>query len=285
MISSRVTARGGAGRSRGDSQRPAAAEARATSASASHGRGRPPRHGGARRLWHDGRGVAGRRVAEGDARFPDVPQAELGVALEAAAEQLSYRVGRAGRQRAPIRLRLQHGRERVAHRLAFEEPAAGQHLEQQDAEGPDVRALVHGAAARLLGRHVGGRAEDQPRGGAGVRERRRLREVGRRGRPGVRARPRLRQAEVEHLHRAVRRQLDVRRLQVAVHDAFLVRLLESLRHLLRDPARLVERDRAALESRGEVLPLHQLHHQHVGLRAVRERRARRSRRGGRCRGG
>ena len=38
--------------------------------------------------------------------------------------------------------------------------AAGQHLEQHDAERPDIRAPVDRLAARLLGRHVGCRPED-----------------------------------------------------------------------------------------------------------------------------
>ena len=59
---------------------------------------------------------------------------------------------------------------------------------------------------------------------------------------------RLRQAEVEHLHRAVRPDLDVRGLQVPVDDAVLVRCLECLGDLFRDRQRLFDRDRAARES-------------------------------------
>ena len=51
----------------------------------------------------------------------------------------------------------------------------------------------------------------------------------------------LRQAEVEHLHRAVRRDLDVRGLQVAVDDALLVRGLERVGNLPRDRQRLGDR--------------------------------------------
>ena len=39
--------------------------------------------------------------------------------------------------------------------------AAGQHLVQHAPEGPDVGALVHRQAARLLGTHVRGRADDR----------------------------------------------------------------------------------------------------------------------------
>ena len=41
--------------------------------------------------------------------------------------------------------------------------AARQHLVEHDAEGPDVRTPVDRLAARLLGRHVGGRARGSPR--------------------------------------------------------------------------------------------------------------------------
>ena len=56
---------------------------------------------------------------------------------------------------------------------------------------------------------------------------------------------RLRQAEVEHLHRAVGAHLDVRRLQVAVDDALLVRGLERVGDLPRDRQGVLERNRAA----------------------------------------
>ena len=44
--------------------------------------------------------------------------------------------------------------------FAVERAAPGQHLEQHDAERPDVGAAIDGLAARLLGRHVRGRPED-----------------------------------------------------------------------------------------------------------------------------
>ena len=76
--------------------------------------------------------------------------------------------------------------------------------------------------------------------------------------------PGLGEAEVEHLHLAVRRELDVGGLQVAVDDALLVRLLERLGDLLRDRERLVDRDRAALQPLGEVLAGDELHREEVG---------------------
>ena len=54
---------------------------------------------------------------------------------------------------------------------------------------------------------------------------------------------RLGQAEVQHLHGAVRPHLDVGGLQIAVNDALLVRRFERFGDLLRDRQRLVDRDR------------------------------------------
>ena len=72
---------------------------------------------------------------------------------------------------------------------------------------------------------------------------------------------RLRQPEVEHLHRAVGADLDVRRLQIAVDDALLVRGFERLGDLLRDGQRLVERDRAARDALRRVVALDEFHHE------------------------
>ncbi len=56
----------------------------------------------------------------------------------------------------------------------------------------------------------------------------------------------------------------LRRLQVAVHDAALVGLLERLRDLAGDVDRLVDRQRAALQALGEILARDQLEHQERG---------------------
>ena len=53
---------------------------------------------------------------------------------------------------------------------------------------------------------------------------------------------RFREAEIEDLHRAVVPDLDVGRLEVAMHDPLLVSGLQRLGNLLRDWERLVERD-------------------------------------------
>ncbi len=227
----------------------------------------------------------GGRVRESDPSLADVAQALLGVALEAAPQQFSDGLGRACRKCGPFGVRLEHRRERVAHRLALEEPATGEHLVEKGTERPDVGALVHDPASGLLGRHVGRGAEDEPGGRAGVGERRRLRQVGGGRDSPTLAAPRLGQAEVEDLDLPVRRHLHVRGLEVAVDDALLVRLLEGLGDLLRDGDRLVDRNRPALQALGEVFALDELHGEEVGRGPVARGARSRSRRGGRCRGG
>ena len=71
----------------------------------------------------------------------------------------------------------------------------------------------------------------------------------------------LRQAEVEHLHGAVRRDLDVRRLQIAVDDALLVRRFERLRDLARDRECLLNRQRTPGQTLGERRAFDELEHE------------------------
>ena len=93
--------------------------------------------------------------------------------------------------------------------------AAREHLVEHAAERPDVGPLVDRLSARLLGAHVGRGPEDDAFARAADRDRRRLRQV----RCRVVAGDRFREPEVEHLDHAVRRDLDVRRFQIAVNDA------------------------------------------------------------------
>ena len=90
------------------------------------------------------------------------------------------------------------------------------------------------------------------------------------GRPRLRVRE-LRQPEVEHLHRAVGRDLDVRRLQIAMDDPLLVRRFERLGDLLRDRQRFVERNRLRARcDRASVVALDQFQDERVRLAAVLE---------------
>jgi hypothetical protein len=133
---------------------------------------------------------------------------------------------------------------------------AGERAKEDHAERVEIDAVIDVLrAARLLGRHVVGRAE----GRAGAR-RRFFRRAERR--------LHLADAEVEHLHEArvpaAPREEDVLRLQIAVHDLLGVHRLErfaDLRHHVDDVG---DRQRAArADLRGEVVALEQLeHHEH-----------------------
>jgi hypothetical protein len=83
----------------------------------------------------------------------------------------------------------------------------------------------------------------------------------------------LRQAEVKHLDGTVRPHLDVRGLQVAMHDALLVRRLERLGQLPGDRQGLIHRERAARDALCEILAVDELHHERVdaGGRAATRR--------------
>ena len=85
--------------------------------------------------------------------------------------------------------------------------------------------------------------------------------------------PGFREPEVEHLHDAVRRERDVRRLQIAVDDAALVRRIERVRDLPRDRQRFVEPDALGplpFELLRQRLSLDQLQHQRMDVAFVLE---------------
>jgi hypothetical protein len=110
-----------------------------------------------------------RRFLQQNARFSDVSQALPRITNEAALDQVTDSRLRFGRENLPLRFRTDHRGQRVADRFSAEEAIAGDHLPEDGAEGPDVGAAIHVLAARLLGAHVGGGAED--RAGLGHRGR------------------------------------------------------------------------------------------------------------------
>ena len=101
-------------------------------------------------------------LLELEPRIADRTQPLARIFLETAAQQPADRRRRALRKRLPVRLGLEHGGEHLRHVVAVERAGAGQHLVEDDAEGPDVGAPVDRLAARLLGRHVGGGADNRP---------------------------------------------------------------------------------------------------------------------------
>ena len=76
---------------------------------------------------------------------------------------------------------------------------------------------------------------------------------------------RLRQPEVEDLDGPLRRDPDVRGLQIPVHDPRLVRRLETFRDLPTDVDRLLDRKPPPLEPRCQVLAGHELHRDEAGV--------------------
>jgi hypothetical protein len=76
----------------------------------------------------------------------------------------------------------------------------------------------------------------------------------------------LGETEIQHLDGAVLTHFDVRRLEVAVHDAAIVRPGERVGQLSRDPERFVEGQRARLQDFVERLPVDELHDDRVRVR-------------------
>ena len=169
--------------------------------------------------------------------------------------------GRVGRQRRPVRVRLQHRRQHVRDRLALERAPAREHLEEHAAERPDVGALVDRLArapapapCRPRCRGSRRRRSSSPAsvivGDVGERS------IGRGVGSIAFARPKSSTFTVPSgAH------LDVRRLQIAMDDALLVRRFERVGDLPRDRQRLVERDRSAARSAPRASALDQLHHE------------------------
>ena len=127
---------------------------------------------------------------------------------------------------------------------------------RSDTERPDVRAPVHWATLGLLGTHVGRSAQN----GSGVGDSGDGRGVEKLRHLAV-ADESFREAEVEHLHRSVGPQLDIRRLEIAMDDSALVRRFEGFGDLTRDGQRLVERDWAAFQPLCQIVALDEFHHE------------------------
>ena len=145
-------------------------------------------------------------------------------------------------------------RQRLRHALPLEGAYAGQHFIDHDPECPHIGVPVDGATQSLFRRHVRSAAEDD----ADVRpvraHGRRVHHVDRSGCVHV---ERLRQPEVEHLHYAVVADFDVRWFEVAMDDAAIVGGFECFRDLQGDCQRLLQRQRAAGDQRGEGRSVHQ----------------------------
>ena len=166
--------------------------------------------------------------------------------------------GARGRGREIRRVVTQNRSHRFGRRVAPERGDAGEHLVSHDAQAEEVGASIDSPAARLLRRHVCGRADrsDVLQRLCGV------------GRAGVRVhRVELGDPEVEDLHVAVARDEDVGRFDVAVHEAMRMRGVQAARDLAHIFDRSRERERPAMDLAGKCLPVEQLGH-HVGCPVV-----------------
>ena len=145
------------------------------------------------------------------------------------------------------------GRDRIAladrsddldDRAAVEGAPTGQALVEHRAHGVDVGALAHGArlAARLLGRHVGRRAEEVAALGQVARHLHLAR-----------------QAEVHQARVAALVDQDVGRLDVAVHQAVGVHVLQGAGDLAHPAHGLGGRHAALLDARRQGAALDQVH--------------------------
>ena len=175
-----------------------------------------------------------------DSHVADVAQALPRILGETADQEPSDGHRRCRRQGGPVRLAFEDPGDRVRDRVAREGDASRQHLVEHTAERPDVRALVDRQSARLLRAHVRGRAEDDPCAPPAVASGARVR-VGRR----PIATDGLGEAEVQHLDHAAGCDLDVRGLQVAMHDPLVVGDFEGLGDLARNRQRCREWESAA----------------------------------------
>lgn len=128
------------------------------------------------------------------------------------------------RQPRIVNLGAQHRRECVRDGVTGKYRRAGQHLQNDHTETPNVGAFVHRLAAGLFAGHVRGRIDDHP-GDAGLHCRR-WRD-GRIGHGYGISRERFGKSEVQHLHMAVSGELYSRRFQIAMNDAMLMRIRQA----------------------------------------------------------
>ena len=155
--------------------------------------------------------------------------------------------GHRGAARQRRRLLVQHGVEHVDHRRAVERHLARQHLEEHRRQREEIGAGVERLATHLLRRHVVRSPDD----GAGLGE-----SCGTVS--GKAAGDGPGETEVEQLH-AVRRQEQVRRLQVAMDHPARVQRVERIEDLQRDGGGVGRRQRPTCHARAERLAREELH--------------------------
>jgi hypothetical protein len=150
---------------------------------------------------------------------------------------------------------FQDGRNDARLALATERAPSGQHLVEDGTEREQIAPRVGLASFELLRRHVGHSA------GQHALAARRLRDGGRHAAVVWRS-VEFRQPKVEQL-RARLRQHHIRRLQIAMHDAGAVRLVQRVADVDGGLQCLVARQRSALHAIAQGFAFETLHDQVV----------------------
>ena len=184
----------------------------------------------------------------------------VGILREARADDAIERgVHQRLRGRDRRRVLLQNRAEETRLALADERAPAREHLVEDAAKRPDVRARVGLFALHHLRRHVLIRSENRPLHCQRRRHRRGRRHQRGGGRAGGRSAGHdLREAEVEELDPG-RREHHVAGFQVAVEDALAVRRVQRARDLNGPRQRLLDRNRSLRDTRRQRLALEVLH--------------------------
>ena len=201
--------------------------------------------------------------------LPDVPQVAekcRGALITLgglSGEQFEHdRVQRVGNGRDAGRWRLRilglQGEKRVLRAVALERPPGGQALVEHDAKGKEVGTGVDQPASRLFRRHIERRPLD-----CGQKVNHGLR--GCRSSDCGRGRRRKHcpfgDSKIKHLGTAAFGYADVGRLDVAMDDAFPMRLGERGSDFLGEPQDLVRRYRAGADAFFEASAFDELHHE------------------------
>ncbi len=97
---------------------------------------------------------------DGDTGVTDRLEALAGIFLEAPLHKDAHSRRNGGGKLCPIGMIFDDGGQSVGDGFAVESHFPGQHLVEDAAEGPDIRAAIGGFAASLLGRHVRGGSKD-----------------------------------------------------------------------------------------------------------------------------
>src|SRR5277367_6454164 len=143
----------------------------------------------------------------------------------------------------------QDRRHSLGRRVPLKGLLPARHLVEHDSKRENVAPVIYGLTAYLFWRHIGRRPHQEAQCGMPGRSRRRT---------GL-----FREAEVQYLHPALRRNHDVGWLQVAMHNAFFVGRAERLSQCGTNRDDSSERKSCFWDDVVKRVTLHQLHREEV----------------------